>query len=189
MRAIWRPVVGFEGRYEVSAAGSVRSYVYGRDPSKPRRITGYINKWGYRRVRLTDGNGRRIERPVHQLVLEAFEGPRPGPWPAYEARHLDGNPLNNRWPSNLAWGTKLENADDRRRHGTHGNTKRKTCRRRGHLLVEPNLYEYDLERHGFRRCKACYLGANAVYKKRTKLDRDTYADQVYERLMAGRQVA
>jgi DNA-binding XRE family transcriptional regulator len=34
-----------------------------------------------------------------------------------ESRHLDGNPQNNSL-SNLAWGTPVQNAEDRRRHGT-----------------------------------------------------------------------
>lgn len=53
-------------------------------------------------------------RTIHQLVTEAFVGPRPT---GSEVRHLDGNPANNR-ASNLAWGTRRENMADARRHGT-----------------------------------------------------------------------
>jgi hypothetical protein len=52
---------------------------------------------------------------VHRAVLLAFIGP-----PAdseHEARHLDGNPAHNHL-SNLAWGSPVENAADKRRHGT-----------------------------------------------------------------------
>jgi hypothetical protein len=52
---------------------------------------------------------------VHSLVLEAFVGPRPD---GMQCRHFpDRNPTNNR-VSNLSWGTPLENANDRRVHGT-----------------------------------------------------------------------
>lgn len=52
---------------------------------------------------------------IHRAVLLAFAGPPTDP--ALEGRHLDGNPSNNAL-SNLAWGTRLENARDRDRHGT-----------------------------------------------------------------------
>lgn len=59
-------------------------------------------------------NGRTKEVKVHSLVLYAFSGPRPD---GYEARHLDGDCLNNK-PSNLKWGTRQENVDDKKLHGT-----------------------------------------------------------------------
>jgi hypothetical protein len=51
---------------------------------------------------------------VHRLVLEAFVGPCPQ---GMECLHDDGNTSNNRL-SNLCWGTRIENAKDRDRHGT-----------------------------------------------------------------------
>ena len=55
-----------------------------------------------------------VELRVHKAVAEAFHGPPPTP--EHEVRHLDGDVLNNK-ASNLAWGTRLENAQDRERHG------------------------------------------------------------------------
>ena len=57
--------------------------------------------------------GRKDQRFVHRLVLEAFVGPCPD---GMECRHLDGNPGNNRL-DNLAWGTRAENQQDAIRHG------------------------------------------------------------------------
>lgn len=73
----------------------------------------------YRSVRLTVGNGTRKRIMVHRLIAETFLGPRPSP--QHEVRHLDGDRSNNA-ASNLAWGTRKENADDRARHGrtSHG---------------------------------------------------------------------
>jgi hypothetical protein len=65
----------------------------------------------YKRVLLRNPDKQRL---VHQLVLEAFVGPRPE---SCEARHLDGDPSNNKL-DNLAWGTKAENQADKLRHGT-----------------------------------------------------------------------
>ncbi len=58
--------------------------------------------------------GRWISREVHGIVLEAFVGPCPS---GMECRHLDGDGTNNHI-SNLRWGTRKENAQDRRMHGT-----------------------------------------------------------------------
>ena len=62
-----------------------------------------------------NANRRSFGRGVHTMVCEAFHGPKPST--EHETRHLDGHRLNNR-ADNLAWGTKQENADDKRRHGT-----------------------------------------------------------------------
>lgn len=59
-------------------------------------------------------DGKSIQKSVHRLILEAFDGPCPD---GMEARHLNGNKLDNRL-RNLAWGTRKENMQDRTKHGT-----------------------------------------------------------------------
>lgn len=56
-------------------------------------------------VKRLDGN-RQSPRKVHQLVCEAFHGPKP--FDGAVVMHLDENALNNR-PENLKWGTQKEN--------------------------------------------------------------------------------
>jgi hypothetical protein len=63
---------------------------------------------------LAVGANGKDRRYVHQLVCEAFRGPRPH---GAQVRHLDGNPHNNAC-TNLVWGTPKENAADKIRHGT-----------------------------------------------------------------------
>lgn len=58
--------------------------------------------------------GKQRKLWVHRAVLLAFSGPCPD---GMEARHLNGIPSDNRC-ANLAWGTRTENSDDKRRHGT-----------------------------------------------------------------------
>ena len=58
---------------------------------------------------------KRYHKKVHTLVLLAFKGERPSQ--EYDGCHDDGNAENN-YLSNLYWGTKQENAQDRLRHGT-----------------------------------------------------------------------
>lgn len=57
--------------------------------------------------------GKKTQKLVHRLVLEAFVGPCPD---GMECRHLDGNPTNNKL-ENLCWGTHEENWQDQLAHG------------------------------------------------------------------------
>lgn len=113
----WKPVVGFEGRYEVSTFGRVRALF---NTINKRYKAGRILKPlhahdGYVRVALFKHFGCKAKyRSIHSLVLEAFKGPRPT---GSQSRHLDGNTGNNS-VDNLKWGTASENAQDAMRHGT-----------------------------------------------------------------------
>jgi hypothetical protein len=107
----WRPVVGYEGRYEVSDQGRVRSFL--GKTVRVRLLKPYQKPNGYLAVPLcADGHIKR--HYIHALVLEAFIGTRP---PNFEACHEDGVRANNR-VTNLRWDTAKNNAADRRRHGT-----------------------------------------------------------------------
>jgi hypothetical protein len=121
----WLPVVGYEGLYEVSDQGRVRSVartVEGRWGSTRRAgapLALFQDRDGYVRVNLSrDGASR--QRGAHQLVLEAFVGPCPQ---GMECLHGDGTRGNNVL-ANLAWGTPKANSADRRRHGTGPNGRR-----------------------------------------------------------------
>ena len=118
---IRKPVVGWEGLYEVSDTGRVFSLL--RQTAKgdfhPEIEMHPSVTWaGYLSVCLYDNP--RIKRYfVHTLVLTAFIGPKPfAPGIKYQTRHLDGNKKNNHL-CNLKWGTAKENCDDRFKHGTH----------------------------------------------------------------------
>jgi hypothetical protein len=108
---LWRPVVGFEGLYEVSNKGRVRSLP---NKGRPGRVLRFITQkvLPYRRVNLC--NGTQHGRFVHHLVLAAFVGPRPA---GAHTRHLNSDPTDNR-PENLAYGSPLENYQDRVARGT-----------------------------------------------------------------------
>lgn len=75
---------------------------------------------------------------VHHLVLEAFVGPRNA---GSEARHLDGDPLNNT-PANLAWSSHAENVTDQLKHGTRNRGARNGSAR----LTEAQVRTIRLER-------------------------------------------
>ena len=111
----WKPIPGYPA-YEVSEiTGRVRSVAreaHGRTYRSVVLATRVSNS-GYELVGLRNAKGERETRTVHTLVLLAFVGPCP---PGQEARHLNGDPLDNRL-ENLAWGTKEENEQDKFAHG------------------------------------------------------------------------
>lgn len=106
---VWKVVDNYP-MYEVSSHGRVRSWS-AKKQGKCLRL--FSDRNGYLQVKLfTERSVKTIG--VHVLVLTAFVSPRPD---GSECRHLDGNPKNNSI-SNLKWGTKKENGQDRVRHGT-----------------------------------------------------------------------
>ena len=106
---VWKDIEGYEGRYEVSSLGRIRSYAQDRVNGKIK--TGNLTKKGYLTILLYDGRGGKRWRPVHRLVAEAFiENPLGLP----QVNHKDEDKTNNR-VDNLEWCTNEYNA----RYGTH----------------------------------------------------------------------
>lgn len=151
MTETWRPVVGYEGLYEVSDIGRVASLP--KWHFRDRRI---LKSWhdedGYPSVNLC-ASGSRRRYAMHVLVAEAFVGPRPD---GLMVRHLDGKPTNNQ-PANLQWGTAKENVQDMLAHGT-GRNQRKTKCIRNHPFNTTNTH---ITRKGVRRCRRCDALAHA----------------------------
>jgi hypothetical protein len=119
----WKPVVGAEGRYEVSDRGNVRSLPHTviksngrRQPVKGRLLKPTIHidhkrikPYCWRTVWIRFDDGSKRLRTVAVLMLESFVSPRP--YPKAEARHLNDQSLDDRL-ENLDWGSRLQNARD-----------------------------------------------------------------------------
>lgn len=108
----WRAIAGYEGRYDVSDQGRVRSL----PRNGTRKEVVYLKPFhlrGYARVTLRQGRDRPVYF-VHRLVLEAFVRRRLAD---EQCRHLNGNSRDNRL-CNIVWGTAHENMIDRQNHGT-----------------------------------------------------------------------
>jgi hypothetical protein len=99
----WRPVVGYEGRYEVSDTGRVRSLNYMRT-GKTVVLKQSGKRNGYMKMALSDGK-KSIHPMAHQLVAKAFLGSCKD---GMEVNHRDGNKQNNNL-SNLEYVTKSRN--------------------------------------------------------------------------------
>ena len=102
---VWRPVVGYEGWYEVSSLGRVKSLVTrGGKPQqrilKPRRHTG-----GYTRVHI-GRNGIYKDHLIHRMVMQAFVGCCPN---GIVVNHINGKKTDNRMV-NLEYVTYRQNS-------------------------------------------------------------------------------
>lgn len=182
---IWLPVVGYEGSYEVSDSGSVRSvdrYVRrgaGEVFCPGQTMAPYRHRNGRLMVRLSSAGSPVKRFTIHRLVLEAFVGPRPA---GTEACHFDDDRDNNH-VSNLRWDTRSANMRDRIRNGRHNSSKKTHCPH-GHDLVEPNLMQALYRNAGFRSCRACNLAIQHAKYRGTSFD-VAVADAKYAEIMSG----
>ena len=111
----WKDIPGYEGRYQASDQGRVRSvdrFVRcGRNGAGIRLLKGRVLRPAANRYNphlyVVLGHGA-AGSPVHRLVAQTFLGPQA---PGQDVRHLDGDAKNNR-VSNLAYGTRTENIID-----------------------------------------------------------------------------
>lgn len=146
----WLPVPGYEGLYEVSDLGRIKSL---KQPGPRRRntdliIPGVARSTGGHMVVTFYKNSRAAQRRIHQIVLETFVGACPD---GLEVRHLNDVPSDNRL-SNLAYGTRSENVLDRVRLGTHHNSSKTHCIH-GHEFTPKNTY---FRPNGIgRTCRIC----------------------------------
>ena len=96
MEEIWKQIDGFDGRYEISNYGRLKSYAQ----NKSGKIsTGSPQRKGYLAVTLYDGNGKRQTYKIHRLVAEAFIF-NPNNLP--QVNHKDED-KNNNCVDNLEW--------------------------------------------------------------------------------------
>jgi hypothetical protein len=168
----WRSVAGFEGLYEVSDMGRVRS-LHRVEPRvlKPGSIhTGHLMVW------LCSG-GTRKAVTIHRLVLQTFVGSCPE---GHECCHRDGNPTNNR-VENLYWGTRSQNVLDAVRHGTHTWSRRTHCKH-GHEFTPDNT---RVQKDGSRRCVTCDRMSGRKFSKKKwatyTAERTDFVDRRHDR--------
>lgn len=153
----WQPIPGYEGRYEASDLGRIRStgfYCGNRwgtrtwRAGRVRRLTPAES--GHLTVDLVDDDGVVKTFKVHRLVLLSFVGEPPRG--QQFGLHENDVPWDNRL-ANLRWGSGSENGYDAVRNGGHTQSRKTACPL-GHGLRAPNLVPSSTKQGG-RGCLAC----------------------------------
>ena len=103
LEEIWKDIKGYEGLYQVSNLGRVKSLKYHRG-SREQILKPKITKDGYYETALCHNKKYKYIR-THRLVAMAF---CKNPYNKLEVNHKDGNKLNN-YADNLEWVTSSEN--------------------------------------------------------------------------------
>ncbi len=99
IKEVWKQIPNYEGHYEVSSNGKVKSLKYNKI-----RILKPIKRQGYYDITLSK-NGKCKTMRLHRIVLLTFKGTvKDKP----EGNHLNGNKLDNNI-NNLEWCTRSEN--------------------------------------------------------------------------------
>lgn len=184
----WLPVVGWEGYYEVSDHGNVRSVdrTIVTSLGVVRRLRGVPliatpGRDGRRTVKLSL-RCAPITKVVHQLVLLAFLGPRPDP--TMQGCHENGDHADDHL-TNLRWDTASSNMLDKQRHGTD-HQRNKLCCPLSHALSAPNLVAHRIA-NGHRVCLACSRARSNEQRATARGDTFDFkasADDHYARIMA-----
>ncbi|HET6910528.1 MAG TPA: NUMOD4 motif-containing HNH endonuclease [Mycobacteriales bacterium] len=158
----WRSIAGYEGRYEVSSLGRVRS-IARIDTRGCRRREKLLSLRravsGHLAVALYGDDSRRGFL-VHHLVLEAFVGPRPV---GMEGCHWNDDPADNR-VENLRWDTRSANQRDSVRNGTHRMARVTHCPQ-GHPYTPENTYAYPAGNRACRECRRIYRETHAEERR------------------------
>lgn len=108
MQEIWKDIQGYEGLYQISNLGNVKSLSFGpkniRRSGKERILKSSPSNCGYYKVELYN-NGKSKMHYIHRLVATAFI---PNPHNKPQINHIDGVKSNNS-AANLEWITASEN--------------------------------------------------------------------------------
>ena len=164
---IWKDIKDYEGLYQVSNWGRVKSFNY-KNSGKERLMKPYKTTGGYFQVKLQKNRKSKNCR-VHRLVAETF---LPNPENLPEVNHIDEDKTNNR-VDNLEWKTHKDNVN----HGTRNERAAKAMTNgklskpvlqlslSGELIREwPSTMECDRNGFHFGNIAACCRGEKPQYK-------------------------
>ena len=182
----WKAVVGYEGLYEVSSHGNVRSLtrvVRRPGPTGDLTINGrdmelFVTPKGYHRLQLNK-DGKKRNHLVHRLVAEAFI---PNPEGKPDVNHKDSCKDNNR-VSNLEWVTCSENLTHAYEEGLkQANVKYVVeCEELGIVTFGCTKMEAELRKRGYDKASSAAIW-NVINRGGKHLDLEFTASR-FERWM------
>lgn len=187
MEEIWLPIKGYEGYYEVSNMGRIKSLYreFMRSSGRLNRVPERILKIGYDANGYTNvilsKNGHNTSLSVHRIVALAFL-PNPDNLPC--VNHIDCNPANN-CVTNLEWCTYAYNAQYAASLGRMGHSMSDSHRARLQELFGKPVYCIENQTWYSSRTEAANkLGVTSAYvlasiRRQGKLSQRYYACQKY----------
>lgn len=148
---IWKPVRGYEQRYEVSTKGRIRSLTTGK------YMKGDPTKDGYIRIQLWNGKTYK-SRMAHRMVAEAFI-PLPDDINEYEVDHKDDNVTNNT-VENLQWLTHKDNLEKSFQRGHQSRLKKQIAQfdLNWNLIAVYESKNEACRQTGIRHAGECVIG-------------------------------
>ena len=151
MEEVWRDIPGFEGLYQASTTGKIKSL-----KTERKTILAPALKRGYESVLLVK-DGRRYHKSVHRLVAMTFI---PNPENKEQVNHLDENKRNNH-VENLEWATAKENIN----WGT--GLKKRAFSQRTTQPKRKAVYQYDKSLNLINVFQSCHDAARQTGYDRT----------------------
>lgn len=145
MQEIWKSINGYEGKYEISNLGRVRSNSKHKKINEDKCLSPAPNKRGYLTVSLFK-NGKHLTKKIHRLVAQAF---LPNPENKPQVNHIDGDKTNN-CVDNLEWATQEENIQHSYKLGLH----KRFFGKDNHL--SKTVIQYDLKMNEIERFGSLY---------------------------------
>lgn len=118
---VWKDIAGFEGFYQCSSYGRIRSVDHPDRRTKARILKQGISDKGYSLIGFWMNKKVNTKR-VHRVIAMTFI---PNPKNFKEVNHIDGNKLNNS-VDNLEWTTRSENV----KHAWRNNLIKNTSKRK-----------------------------------------------------------
>lgn len=144
-KEIWKDIPNYEGSYQVSNYGRIKSLPRKRIRKTEKVLKSFTNNSGYEIIRLYQ-NGLERKYLIHRLVAEVFVT-NVNNLP--QVNHIDGNKHNNN-VNNLEWCTASQNMKHSYANGLNKITekRRKICSKNGKIAIESSkrkVNQYDIE--------------------------------------------
>ena len=151
---IWKDITNYEGIYQISSCGRVRSLYY----KKFKILKLRQDKYGYYQIDLHKNNNVRTFK-VHRLVAEAFIH-NPNNYP--QVNHKDENKTNNKI-DNLEWCTNYYN----RNYGTRNKRASEKCKKEVICITTGEIFNSIKEASVKYNVNSSYITANCKGRQKS----------------------